>query len=147
MRFLRNITIKSKLMLIIMLTSGAAVVLACAAFIGYESVELPKDTAAELATLAEMTAAHTTAPLSFEDHRSAEETLTALRPEIHIIEACVYDKAGRIFARYTRDGGAGSFPAAPRQPGQYFERGTVILFNRIQLDGEVIGSIYLLSDL
>jgi signal transduction histidine kinase/DNA-binding response OmpR family regulator len=147
MQFYRNLPIKRKLMLIIMLTSSIAVALACAAFIGYESVQLPKETAAGLATLAEMAAAHSTAPLSFEDRRSAEETLRALRPEVHIIEACVYNRAGQVFAGYTRNGGAGSFPAAPRQPGHYFENGTLVLFDRIKLDGEVIGAIYLRSDL
>jgi len=80
MQFYRNLPIKRKLMLIITLTSGIAVVLACAAFIGYESVQLPLETAAELATLVEIAAAHSTAPLSFEDRRAAEETLRALRP-------------------------------------------------------------------
>src|SRR5258708_5222441 len=147
MQFYRNLPIKWKLMLSIMVSSRIAVVLACAAFIGYESVQLPQETAAELATLAEMVAAHSTAPLSFEDRRAAEETLQALRPQIHIIEACIYDRAGDVFAGFTRNGGAGSFPGAPRKPGRYFEDGTLALFDYVKLDGEAIGSIYLRSDL
>src|SRR5436190_23921205 len=113
MRLYRNLPIKRKLMFIIMLTSGVSLTLACAAFIGYESMQLPRETAAELLTLAEMTAANSTAPLSFEDRRSAEETLRALQAERHIIEACVYNRAGQVFAGYTRRGSP-SFPGAPR---------------------------------
>src|SRR5260370_27693147 len=58
MQFYRNLPIKWKLMLIIMLTSSIAVVLACAAFIGYESVQLPRAPAAAFAPLAEIEADH-----------------------------------------------------------------------------------------
>ncbi len=142
-----NLPIKWKLTAIVVVNSVIALGLASAAFIGYDSVQLPKETAADLATLAVMTAAHSTAPLSFEDRRSAEETLGALRAESHILGACIYDRSGKIFAGYTRNGAKANFPPAPRQPGHYFENGTLVLFEHIRLDGEVIGSVYLHSDL
>ena len=147
MRSYRNLPIKWKLTLIIVVNSVIALGLASAAFIAYESVQMPKETAADLATLAAMTAAHSTAPLSFEDRHSAEETLRALRAESHILEACIFDRAGRVFAGYMRGGGMAQFPKTPRRPGRYFENGTLVLFEQIRLDGEVIGSIYLHSDL
>ena len=147
MRRYRNLPIKWKLTAIIVVNSVIALALASAAFIAYESVQLPKETAADLATLAAMTAAHSTAPLSFEDRRSAEETLRALRAETHIIEACIYDRSGQLFAGYARDGAGMSFPPTPQKPGHYFENRTLALFEHIRLDGEVIGSIYLHSDL
>src|SRR5450631_2611585 len=113
MRAYRNLPIKWKLASISVFTGGIALILACAFFLGYESVELPKETAAELATLAEMTAANTVAPLAFEDRKSAEGTLQALRADSHIIEACVYNRVGRVFGAYVRSGGPGAFPAQP----------------------------------
>ena len=147
MRSYRNLPIKWKLTVIIVVNSVIALALASAAFIAYESVQLPRETVADLATLADMTAAHSTAPLTFEDRRSAQEILGALRAESHILEARIYDRSGRIFAGYTRDGAQAHYPPAPRQPGLYFENGTLILFEPIRLDGEAIGSIYLNSDL
>jgi signal transduction histidine kinase/CheY-like chemotaxis protein len=147
MRRYRNLPIKWKLTLIVVVNSVIALGLASAAFIAYESVQLPKETATDLSTLAEMTAAHSAAPLTFEDRRSAQETLNTLRAESHILEARIYDRYGRIFAGYTRDGAQAHFPPAPRQPGRYFENGTLVLFEQIRLDGEVIGSLYLHSDL
>ena len=147
MQAYRNLPIKRKLMLIVMMTSGIALGLACLTFIAYESAELPQETAAELAILAQMTAANTTAPLSFEDRRAAEETLRALRADSHIIEACVYDRGGRVFAGYTQGGAASTFPKTPRRPGRYFENGGLIVFAPVILDQELIGAIYLRSDL
>ena len=147
MRSYGSLPIKWKLTVIIVVNSAIALALASAAFIGYESVQLPKETAADLSILADMTAAHSTAPLSFEDRRSAQETLSTLRAESHILEARIYDRSGRIFAGYTRDGVQAHFPPAPRTPGHYFENGTLVLFEQIRLDGEVIGSLYLQSDL
>ena len=97
----RNMPIKRKLMFMIMLTSGVVLALACATLILNESVQLPKEMAAEIGTLAQMTAANTTAPLTFEDRGSAESTLRALRAESHLVEACVYNRAGKVFARYS----------------------------------------------
>jgi signal transduction histidine kinase/CheY-like chemotaxis protein len=147
MRSFGNLPIKWKLTLIVVVNSVIALGLASAAFIGYESVQLPQETEADLATLADMTAAHSTAALSFEDRRSAQEILSALRAESHILEARIYDRSGQIFAGYTRDGAQAHYPPAPRQPGRYFENGTLVLFDLIRLDGETIGFIYLHSDL
>jgi signal transduction histidine kinase/CheY-like chemotaxis protein len=147
MRPYRNLPIKWKLTVIIVVNSFIALALASAAFIGYESVQLPKETAADLSILADMTAAHITAALTFDDRRSAQETLSALQAESNILEARIYDRSGRIFAGYTRDGAQAHFPPAPREPGHYFENGTLVLFEQIRLDGEAIGSIYLHSDL
>ena len=147
MRRYRDLPIKWKLTLIITLTCGVAMALGCAAFIGYESVQLRGETAQELVTLAEMTAAHSTAPLSFADPKAAEEVLRALGAEPHILKACIYDRAGHVFARYARNGIPASFPGTPRAPGEHFDRGGLDLYGSIKLDREVIGTIYIHSDL
>src|SRR5215212_7366566 len=94
----RNMPIKRKLMFMIVLTSSTVLALTCAALIVNESRQMPKEIAAELTTLAQMTAANTTAPLAFDDRDSADSTLRALRADSHVVEACVYDRAGTIFA-------------------------------------------------
>jgi signal transduction histidine kinase/CheY-like chemotaxis protein len=147
MRRYRDLPIKWKLRLIITLTSGVAMALGCAAFIAYESVQLRSETAQVLITLAEMTAAHSTAPLSFEDPKAAEEVLRALDAERHILKACIYDRANHVFARYARNGNPASFPGIPRARGEYFGRGGLDLYGRINLESEVLGTIYIHSDL
>ena len=43
MRFLRDVSLKRKLMVIIMLTSSVVLLLACAAFVAYERTEFRQD--------------------------------------------------------------------------------------------------------
>ena len=59
--------------------------------------------------LAEVVASNTTAAISFENRRDAQQTLEALQAEPQIMAAWVYDKNGRLFARYSKE------PAAERQ--------------------------------
>ena len=66
----RNMPIKRKLMFMIMLTSGLVLALACATLILYESVQMPKEMAADLTTLAQMTAANTTVQTQNITHHS-----------------------------------------------------------------------------
>ncbi len=147
MRRLRNLPIKWKLRLIITLTGGIAMLFGCAAFIAYESVNLRSETEQEMITLAKMTASHSTAPLSFADPQAAEEVLLALGAERHILKACIYDRAGRVFARYARAGVRSEFPATPHSSGAHFDRDGLDLYGQIRLRDEVIGTIYLRSDL
>ncbi len=144
----RDLSIKRKLTVIIMLTSSIALLLACGAFIAYESLNFREQTRSELTTVAEMIGANSTAALAFQDRRAAEETLGALRADSRIAAAAVYGKDGAIFARYVRqEGGAALFPAKPRPPGHYLEGDALLLFRPILLDREKIGTIYVRADL
>ncbi len=147
MRRLRNLPIKWKLRLIVTLTGSAAMVFGCAAFLGYEAVQLRGETEQELITLAKMTASHSTAALTFEDPEAAEEVLRALEAESHILQACIYDRAGHVFARYVRAGGSAAFPDKPRARGSYFDHSGLDLYGSIRLNDEIVGTIYLRSDL
>jgi signal transduction histidine kinase/DNA-binding response OmpR family regulator len=142
----RNLPIKWKLTLLITLTSGIALALASVTFILHESAQMSKEMASELATVAAMTATITTAPLAFEDHGSAEAALRALQAETHILEACVYNREGKVFARYAQTG-ADACPRDPRKPGSYFEKGELLVVAPVVLDGETIGAISVRSDL
>ena len=68
----------------------------------------------EVTTLADTVGANSAAMLTFEDHKAAEEILGGLRAEPHIVEACVYDSRGNVFAAYRRSGNAIASPPAFR---------------------------------
>ncbi len=168
-----NVSIKRKLTLIIMLTSSIALVLACIAFSVYELRIYRDATAHELATMAQMIGANSIAALTFEDKRVAEDTLSALSVDDRVIVACIYAKDGAVFACYSRikrtsldaisqgralddhivtryargDTTDQLIPPAPRQPGTYYEQGHLLLFRPILLRREMLGTIYVRSDL
>src|SRR6267142_2498045 len=78
MRFLRDVSLKRKLMVIIMLTSSVALLLACAAFVTYERTEFRQDMVDDLTVKAELFAEQSTAALSFKDPKAATEILRKL---------------------------------------------------------------------
>src|SRR5687768_17594268 len=66
----------------------------------------------DLATLAAIVAAQTSAAVAFEDPGSATGVLRSLHAKEHVAAACVYLLDGRRFAVYGRRGGLGSCPAS-----------------------------------
>ena len=147
MRAFQNTSIKRKLTLIIMLTSTVALLLACGAFVAYEMITFRRGMVRDLFTLAEIIGYNSTAALTFDDVRSAEETLAALSAEPHVVSACIYTKDGNVFARYLRGGVKGDFPPEPAEDSHRFEDDDLVLFRSIVLDGERIGTVYVQSDL
>lgn len=78
MRAFANISIKRKLILIIMITSILSLVVSCVSFIFYDqSVEREK-LGEELYSLANIIGSNSTAAISFNDQDSANEILSAL---------------------------------------------------------------------
>jgi PAS domain S-box-containing protein len=145
----RDIPIKRKLTLIIMLTSSITLLVACGAFVTQEFIAFRTGRMGELSTMADIISANASAALAFSDRYSAKEMLAALRAEKHVLAACIYRTDGTMFADYyLREGeNTGLLPPAPREPGEYFEGHDLLLFRRIYLDGETIGTIYLRSDM
>src|SRR5687768_14781119 len=102
MRFLRDLPIKRKLTFITMLTSGVALLLACAAFVTYELIVFKKTMVSDHLSTAKMVADSSSAALSFNEPTSAEQTLKALSAHPHMRFGAIFDKDGKLFARYER---------------------------------------------
>jgi len=142
-----DIPIKSKLTLICMLTSGAALLLACMAFLTYEQVTFKREMTRNLSITARIIGLNCSSALSFNETRSAEQTLKGLDAQPHIVAACVYDADQKIFATYRRNPGADLAWPAPREEGEQFGANALEVFRKIDSAGETIGTIYLQSNL
>src|SRR5262245_10354328 len=144
----RNISIRHKQMLILMLTSSAALLLACAAFTANELMTFRKSMVRNLTTLAEIVGKNTSAAIDFNDATAATETLSGLEAEPDIIGAAVYTRSGGLFARYDRQRGSVEFsPPASPENGYSFQRHRLILAHPILQKGEQVGLVYLESDM
>src|ERR1043165_2695252 len=119
MQLFRKASIKRKQTLLILLTAGAALLLACFAFATYEIAIFRTTMVRNLTTLAEIIGNNTTAALDFNDAKNAEETLSALKAEPGIIGAGVYNKDGQIFATYDRPNDNVHFTPPPVQKAGY----------------------------
>lgn len=147
MRFLYHTSIKRKQMLIIMLISTVALLLACVIFVGDDIINFRKEIVKKVSVLAEAIGNNCSATIEFNDPNTAEDTLRALRAEPSIVSACVYTRKGDLFASYRRPGSAPvALPAAPAV-GHQFKGGYLYLFHPITQRGDTIGTIFVMSDL
>ena len=143
-----NHSLRRKQMLIIMLTSTATLLLACAAFVWVESLGFRSELLTEISTMAQIAGSNCTAALDFNDPTAAEGTLGALRAEPPIAKASVYNAQGELFAMYERDGKASRDEFPPVQSaGQEFRGNQLRIFQPITMDGEKVGTIYVAVDL
>jgi len=148
MASLRNTSIKDKQTLIVLLTSGVALLLACAAFAAYELMTFRSTMEQNLSTLADIIGSNSAAALDFGDPKAAKETLSALRAQPNIVGGCIYTAKGEVFAVYDRDGGTQTFVPPPLQPeGTHFGENSLQLFHRVEQNGEYLGTVYVVSDL
>jgi signal transduction histidine kinase/CheY-like chemotaxis protein len=148
MRLFQNLSIRRKLTLIIMVTTCAAMFIACAVFLGFDIYNFRQSKVHDLETLAEILAANSTAAMTFSEARTAHEVLQPLRVIDHVIAAGIYQSSGKIFATYVRNAGPSSFVfPLPEPAGSRFERNRLVVFRGILLDGKQIGTVVIASDL
>ncbi|MFC1736932.1 response regulator, partial [Candidatus Hydrogenedentota bacterium] len=146
--FYKSFSIKQKLILIVMVTVGTALILACASFDIFNVVIHWREANSELSSNAQMIAVNISAALDFKDLDEAEKTLATLLPVESITAACLYDAENKIFAYFQREGESSrELPPAPRPVGHYFENGRIFVFSPVLGDQERIGTIYIESNL
>ncbi|MBN2102670.1 HAMP domain-containing protein [bacterium] len=146
-RLFKDISIKRKLILINLMTTGVALMIACILFIQFERRNLRDNTLRELSVLSEIISNNSTAALAFEDRSTGEEILSALSVKKYIASACLFDKQNRIFATYSRETPFDNCPQRPGPNGYRFEGNRLIIVNPVILDLETIGYVYLSYDL
>jgi len=148
MRSYRDLSIRHKLQGIAVLTSGVALLVASAVFTLYDRETFLHAKTQDLVASEEMVGSNSTAALSFGDATSARETLAALHAKQNIVNACIYDKDGRVLAIYTRGGSSGTFSPPPVQTnGSVTVARHMTLFQPITLNAESIGTIFIEADL
>ncbi len=143
---LSDVPIKRKLTTVIMLTSTVALALTAGAFTAYEIISFRKNLLQTAQTIAQITAAQTSAAVSFDDDKTSYDILSKLQAEPTILEAAVYNKSGALLARHPAGMAVSAFPAA-HAPEARFEPRALHIFTPIEVDGRVIGTLYMKWDL
>src|SRR5687768_115811 len=100
MRSLADIPIRRKLMLITVLATAVALLLAGSIIVGYEIYTYRAQKTQDVVVQAQMLAASVSAPLEFNDAKAAQEFLGVLRANPEFAEAGVYRADGSLFASY-----------------------------------------------
>ena len=150
MAFVRNLPLRHQLTLLVTLTSGLVVGLACLVLAAYDLRRTYQDLESDLVSLAGIIGSNSTGALTFDDPQAAGEMLAAMSVRSHIVSARLYDSAGRPFAAYHRRGSEGEvagLPDGPSPDSYHAGWAHVVLFHRIPLGEETAGTLYLKADL
>src|SRR5258707_5758095 len=114
----RDYSIPKKLTWMNMLVSGAALVLASAAFVTYGLTTLHENIIRNLTIQAQIVGSNSVSALLFKDPASAEKTLSALKASPHIVSAGIYTRDGEPFAAYGQNGQRCVLPSISRAQTQ-----------------------------
>jgi signal transduction histidine kinase/CheY-like chemotaxis protein len=157
-RWMRNLSIRRKLTIIILVTSGFAVLLASAGFLAYDYVAFRDQMVAGLKTTAEglgllaypaLDLQQAPSGVATQARQELESILGSLRVHENVQEACIFAADGTAVARQMRgldfDRPPPVFSADEWHAFQ--ERG-LVLYHRVTTipDGRFVGVVYLRSD-
>jgi PAS domain S-box-containing protein len=95
----------------------------------------------QFVAIAKILADQNTAALSFDDSQTATETLEAVALEVHVINACIYNDSGKLFANYARPGHSECEGEIADQK-TYFASDYLHVFQPVVLDANTIGSVF-----
>jgi signal transduction histidine kinase/CheY-like chemotaxis protein len=142
-----DLSLRRKLTLATMATSGAALLLACVAFVAYDAFAFRNKLVRDLTVVADGVAQLGGAALNFGVRESGADILQSLRVDPRITAACLLDADGRVFARYgRRDARSGDCAAVPGG-GPAFADDRLRISREVTWEGQSIGTVVLESDL
>ncbi len=96
----KNLSIKNKLIALMLLTSGVALFVYSLTFFVHELISFRSDVRQGLGVIADIIAKNSTAAIIFQDQESAADTLAGLSAKPHILGAFIVTTDNRVFADY-----------------------------------------------
>ena len=141
----RQHSIRKKLATAVMATTFAALLVSIAIVIGYDLRSYHRALVNDLTTQAELVGHMSSAALTFDDPRLANENLALLRTRPLVRAAAIYDAGGELFASYAAAGEGRPVPqrlddAAVRSEGE------LVIRQRIVENGETLGTVVLRAE-
>jgi len=145
-RRLNELPIKTKLIIISVLTCLVSLLLAGGVIAFYDNYLYQQRKTGEFSAQAEIVASSMTASLEFQDAQAAHEYLRPLNSNTQIIVGAVYEEDGSLFASYSRDS-AHTPPAVAGPDGYVVEDGEIAVSRPVMQNEHKVGSVYLLASI
>jgi PAS domain S-box-containing protein len=146
MRSFNDRPIRQKLAIIIIATTASALMLAGSGIVVADSFLFEGYVQRDLSALARIVADNSTAALSFNDPKTAADTLGSLRARQHVKSACIYRADGSTLAVYARET-TFACPPPTTQGGIRSVGPDLVVSEPIVLKGKWIGTLMLQYDL
>jgi len=147
-RPIRELSLRQRLLLLTMLTSGIGVLLGCLAFLAYDMHLAREHREEDLHSVADLIGTNSTAALAFDDAIGGGKLLEALGTRSHIRMGVLYRPDGSYFASYIRPNLNGKTLPPNRAPdGMVWSQNRLTYSSPIRLDSRALGWLYLESDI
>jgi signal transduction histidine kinase/CheY-like chemotaxis protein len=148
MFYLRSTSLKAKLTLLTMFTSGVALLMSVVLF-GVNDVRgFRRGLERDLQSLADVIGASAISSLDFDDEVAATKALAPLEHKPSILAAAIYKKDDTVLGSYFHDASAKTQPLPPRgADGFRYENGRLLIFNPIERGGSRLGTIFVEADM
>jgi diguanylate cyclase (GGDEF)-like protein len=148
MKLFDTLSVRYKLIALMVAVSFVSLLIASIAFIKTDRMNTQQVVSDNLSTMASIIAANSTAAILFGDTTAARETLGFLESRDHIQAAAIYNAMGEVFASHTKAGLDIAFPEPDlSQENVLFWNNHIELNLPIAYQGETIGAVYLRSDI
>src|SRR5687767_14951103 len=102
-RFLRDVPIRMKLRIIILIISGISVAGAGVLTVTYQWITAKEQRGQRMYVISDVIGTQAVAAMRFEQVPEAETILSSLRADPQVQAAALYRKDGRVFAKYLRE--------------------------------------------
>ncbi|MFZ5774912.1 MAG: response regulator [Thermodesulfobacteriota bacterium] len=147
MRLLRNLSVREKLLAIILFVCGGTLLGVNLILFAYQSYALYEAITENVTVLAKVVADNAKSAIVFDDREAATETLAALKASPDIVASVIFTSESKTpFAVYSRDGADASLPVSDLAPGA-----TRVAFlhidhcEAIRIDEKVVGVVQVRS--
>ncbi|HUQ52885.1 MAG TPA: ATP-binding protein [Gammaproteobacteria bacterium] len=138
---MRKGSVRSKLLLAVLATTGMALLMTGAAVAYFDLRTFRQSSIDDLTAIGDLLGLAATPALEFDDPQTAQEYLSLLRAKPAVTAAAIYAPNGALFARYAA-GEGGDFPELPGQDGYEIGGNELTLFKRVIADHEILGTVY-----
>ncbi|MDB5803485.1 MAG: hypothetical protein JWN73_807 [Betaproteobacteria bacterium] len=137
-------SIRQKLLLVVTATTLAALFTSGIAMLYYDFRTSQQAWIRDLTTQADILGRASAPALSFDDPKTARDSLQVLQARPEITAAAIYTAKGRLFASYAAPGLADArLPRLPENDGYEIDRRELQVFKRIIDEREILGTVYL----
>ncbi|MFH1214984.1 MAG: response regulator [Pseudomonadota bacterium] len=164
MRKFRDISIKAKFLILMSLAAVVALLFISSSLFIYEKRTARRFLSSQLSTMADVVAANSAPLIVAHDYVAVSETLRSLWLKPEIAAAVIYDRQGRVFSRYDRQGDDAPEVAVEMRKlvpdsksiGEQLKKYASIvdssgsylhIVRPVMVNGDMVGAIYLVDDM
>jgi len=143
MNMFLNLSIKNKLILIILIVTTISIGAGFTVTIIYDNDTYKKEMVSNTRVNAQLISEYCVAPLIFKDHNEATSIIGKINSLPSLTTACVYDETGKLFASFQKVGDKDYPTSIPNEVKDVFEKDNFKVFYPIIYQNFKYGTVYL----